>query len=135
MINILIALFLLGVFEAMILFIDFDTDAFVEYVSLFKLEKLFKVDEYKLVSKDDPLLSYPEFLSTNHANFFVRMITCPKCLSVWLALLINLPIFIFFSLYYLPIFVLVWLLYIPSSFITSYFGLLMYGVLIRMIKQ
>ena len=64
----------------------FKTDAFVEYVKLFRLSKLFKLDDFENKKHEDFELTYHSYLRQYHNNFFTRLITCPICLSVWLCL-------------------------------------------------
>lgn len=73
---------LISIFSvAAILIIWFETSAFVEYASLLKLNKLFKIDEYYKQEED-----YPLFLAINYNNFATRLFSCPYCLSVWLSI-------------------------------------------------
>lgn len=71
-----------------ILYIWFETEAFVEWAALFRL-KCLKYNEFQANKKNpSPIFSsqtYPQFLETNYGpkSFFVRMITCPTCFSVW----------------------------------------------------
>lgn len=87
----------------MLLVIWFDTEAFEEYVRLFRVPHLFCIDEYdficNIIRKDTPemkLPSYIEFLLQYHNNFFTRMISCHTCLSVWLSLFVCVPMTGFF---------------------------------------
>jgi hypothetical protein len=73
---------------SMILTIWFKSDAFVEYLQLFRLTKLGFIKDYLKIKTDDPSLQYLDFLQTYHDCFFVRLITCPICTSVWLSILI-----------------------------------------------
>lgn len=71
-----------------ILVLWFNTDAFIEYVKLFKLP-FFKVNQYMLYKEEkDCSVDYHTYLLLKHNNFFVRLITCPICLTFWLTLLI-----------------------------------------------
>ena len=76
---------------SMILFLWNHTDFFVEYCHFFGLWSLFKIcdyEKYKVESSTglggNPDISYLEYLALEHSSFFVRLITCPICLSVWL---------------------------------------------------
>lgn len=88
-------------FVALTLLVWFDTDAFIEYVKLFKLEKWFKVDQF-LEIEQSPDFGYREFLLEYHNNFFTRLIACPICTSVWLGFCVS----IFTSLTLSPVFAL-----------------------------
>jgi hypothetical protein len=66
-----------------ILYILFETEAFVEYARLFKLRFL-KYQEYDQQKKVMPAVDYSTFLLMNYNSFYVRLLTCPICLGVWL---------------------------------------------------
>lgn len=66
-----------------LLIIWFNTEAFVEYIRLFKL-KWFKIDEYLNTKETDFTLTYHSFLLQKYNNFFTKLITCPFCLNFWL---------------------------------------------------
>ncbi len=70
-------------------YIFFETPAFIEYFTLFKL-KFTKYKEYNDIKSRLDTLSYNNFLLMNYDSFFIRLITCPICLSVWLNLLMFL---------------------------------------------
>jgi len=72
---------------ACVLYIWHDTDAFVEYLKLFGAKKLFFIEEYeKERDSSEGLMDYNTFLLIYHSNFFVRLVTCAICLSVWFGL-------------------------------------------------
>ena len=71
-----------------ILIIWFNTDAFVEYATLFHLP-IIKVKEYLAAKERDCTLTYHTFLLFNYNNFFTRLITCPVCTSLWLTIIIG----------------------------------------------
>lgn len=81
--------FLLIVNLVAALYIWFDTDALPEWASLLKL-KFLKYKEYADNKKSfSPLVSsqeYVEFLAAKYGenSFFIRLISCPVCFSVWL---------------------------------------------------
>jgi hypothetical protein len=82
--SMLIALTCLIVFN---LVIWFKTDAFIEYGSLIGLSRYLKVKEYQAKKIVEPyFLTYPQFLRITHNTFFNRLISCPICLSVWMAI-------------------------------------------------
>lgn len=68
------------------LIVWFNTEAFVEYVDLFKIP-FFKVKEYVAAKQNDCSLTYHTYLLYNYNNFFVRLVTCPICTTAWLSLL------------------------------------------------
>ena len=113
----------------------FTTNAFIEYMRLLGLDSYCKIVEYKEATKDDPIQSYPEYLVINYNNFFTRMISCPKCICIQLSAVINLPIFAVLSLLSFKFFLVSWLLFPISVLVTAYFGLLMYFILGRIMRQ
>ena len=70
-----------------LLFIWFDTDAFVEYFRLLKLNKLFKIDKFDEYKMQNPKISYLSFIRQKYSNFYTRLITCPPCINFWIVLL------------------------------------------------
>jgi len=65
----------------------FKTNAFVEYLTLFKLARFFHIDDYQKLVNSGYSGSYPEFLREYwYDSFFVRLATCPVCLGFWLGL-------------------------------------------------
>lgn len=89
------------VFTAIFLLtIWFKTDAFVQYISLLKLDRFFKVRdfiEYKKINSD---IDYSTYLLLKHNNFFTKLISCPFCINFWLVLGLSL---LFNTIIYLPI--------------------------------
>jgi hypothetical protein len=86
---------------AFFLIVWFDTDAFFEYIKVFRLHKygnwgtktpdeIWGVPEYEELIKEDPDLSYIEFLNIKHNNFFTRLFSCPLCLGFWVHIFISL---------------------------------------------
>jgi hypothetical protein len=61
------------------------TNAFVEYTTLLKMERFFHVAEYNELHKHGYGGNYVDFLVEYYNdNFFVRLSSCPVCLSFWL---------------------------------------------------
>jgi hypothetical protein len=69
-----------------ILIIWFKTEAFLEYASLFKIEKLFKINQFKEYKKINISIDYITYLSLKHKNFFTKLISCPYCIGFWIVL-------------------------------------------------
>ena len=75
-----------------LLFLWNHTNFFVEYCALFHLKRLFWISSYEKykeegetgLTSNDPSMEYLNYLSLKHDSFFVRLITCPICLGVWL---------------------------------------------------
>ncbi len=98
---------------AAILVIWFRTEAYVEYSKLFKLNWLSAYKDYEAKKHDDCRLNYLGYLKQYHNSFFIRLITCPICLSCWLSVILPGTIFginIFFDLFH-PL----WAALIPIS--------------------
>lgn len=79
----------------------FNSSAFEEYSELFYANKFFKVDDFKTAQKNDFTLTYHNYLLLKHDSFFIRLITCQLCFTIWLSILtclhigfINLPLLI-----------------------------------------
>jgi hypothetical protein len=61
------------------------TNAFVEYMRLFKLEKWLHVNEYTELERNGYEGNYVDFLVEYYKDkFFVRLLSCPICVSFWL---------------------------------------------------
>lgn len=73
----------------MVMMIWFRSEAFLEYLELLGLDMAFGVKDYRSQQKDNPNLTYLDFLIINHNSFFVRLITCPLCFCIWGAILIG----------------------------------------------
>ena len=72
------------------LLIWFKSDAFVEYFDLLGLDMAFGIRSYKkLRSEVSYPMSYPDYLLLKHNSFFIRLITCPLCSSVWVSVMIS----------------------------------------------
>ncbi len=84
---------------ALALLIWFRTDAWLEYTRLFRLNFLSHYKEFDAKLKEDVSLTYLHFLRRDHNCFFVRLITCPICLAVWLGII---PL-IFTSVIFVPV--------------------------------
>ena len=83
-----------------LLFIWFKTDAFIQYAKLFKISKITKVDFWETYRLSNPKITYLDYISIKHRNFFTKLITCKPCLTFWIVLTISL---IFNSMYLFPI--------------------------------
>jgi len=68
----------------------FRTNAFVEYMVLFRLSRFFHISEYEDIRKQGYDGNYVEFLFTYfNSNFIVRLLSCPICLSFWISMLLS----------------------------------------------
>ena len=94
---------------ACILYTWHNTDAFVEYLKLLGCKKLFYIEDFEKQRDNSLSLDYNTYLIINHPNFFVKLLTCPICLSTWFniaALFIHKSFPLFFLLLWLT-----WVLY------------------------
>ena len=73
-----------------LLYIWFETEAFVTYCESFNMFKSLIRSYYNTVN-----LSFPQFLFNNYKNtnnsvfrFVIKLITCPVCLNLWLSFII-----------------------------------------------
>jgi len=95
-----------------LLFIWFDTDAFIEYFRLLKLSKLFKIDKFDEYKIQNPKITYLSFIRQKYSNFYTRLITCPPCINFWIVLLFCIIYnnIIFFPIIYIVSYVIYMLL-------------------------
>ena|ERR1700728_3424247 len=84
---IIIILLLLASMGAYIIEIWLNTNTFVEYMCLARLSKWFAINDYVTIRKDHFNGGYVEFLQEYIDCFFIRLISCPTCLSFWLAII------------------------------------------------
>ena len=70
-----------------LLFIWFDTDAFIQYSKLFKLSEKFKIDSWESYRLENNI-SYLDYLSIKHKNFLTKLISCRPCFTVWIVLFV-----------------------------------------------
>ena len=72
---------------ALFLLIWFHTEAFIEYASMASGSRFFYIDHFKECQKKDPIIDWITYLQRQHDGFFIRLITCPICLSFWLSII------------------------------------------------
>jgi len=85
-------LFFISSVVVLILLTWFQSEAFVEYAELASGGKFFHTIDYKEKQKSKATLTYQGYLLQNHSSFFIRLITCPLCLSFWLTLITTLAV-------------------------------------------
>jgi len=95
-------LFAAACWIALVDMVWFDSSAFEEYTELFGADKFFKVADFKKEQAEDFSLTYHNYLLLRHDSFFVRLITCQLCTTVWLSILTCLSI----GLVYFPFLVI-----------------------------
>ncbi len=83
-----------------LLFIWFNTDAFIQYSKFFKLDKLFKIKDWEDYRLESPRITYLEYLTLKNRGFFTKLISCKPCLTFWITFIICI---IFRSLMLFPI--------------------------------
>ena len=89
---ILISLFFYPAFSTVVAYVWINTDAFIEYVKVFRLGPFFNIEEYEEKNaKMGASLTYPDFLCFQNSNFFTRLASCPVCVTVW----IQIAMFVF----------------------------------------
>lgn len=103
-----------------ILYVWFETDAFIEWMRLFKI-KFFKYEEYfKNKVSSMPYLTYVDFIEGEYGfdYFICRLITCPICLSVWCNIFLIIGFLNKTSILWLgPNILLTWIIYFFLKFI------------------
>lgn len=72
---------------ALILLVWFRTDVWVEYCRLIGANFLSFYRDFDSKQYQDVSLTYHGYLRRYHNCFFVRLITCPVCLAIWLVLI------------------------------------------------
>ena len=64
------------------------TNAFAEYLTLFRLSRFFHIAEFNELHTNGYGGTYVDFLYEYYKDsFFVRLIACPICLSTWIGVL------------------------------------------------
>ena len=71
-----------------LLFIWFNTDAFIQYSKIMGLSKLFKIIDWEDYRITNPKIKYLEYLSIRHRNFFTKLISCKPCFNFWITLVV-----------------------------------------------
>ncbi len=110
------AIFLSSSVVALFLVIWFRTEAWVEYCRLFKLNRISHYKDYDEKKKNDVALTYHGYLRQYHNCFQIRLLTCPICVAIWLAML-NVLLFGKISVF-------------PVTFIG---GLILFGIVDRLL--
>jgi len=97
---------------AFLLTIWYRTEAFKEYLELFRLTRFFKVKEYIEYKKNISNIDYTEFLISKYNNFFTRLISCPFCLNFWINLILcSITNIIYFPITYILSLIIYFTLY------------------------
>ena len=73
----------------LVMLIWFNSDAFVEYAKLVGGARFFGVTEYEEQQEKSASLDYHGYLLDNKNSFFIRLITCPLCFSVWMSVILT----------------------------------------------
>lgn len=106
---------------AYLLVVWFNTQAISEYGRLWwRLSRWLKLDEYADYQEFSGLAkqpSYADFLVSAYPSFFTRLLSCPVCLSLWLAVPLT-------ALFQLPL---------VHCFATAFTGLMLYQVYLRLV--
>ena len=70
----------------LILFLWFNTDAFISYCIILRI-KLFKLKDFEQYKKENPIADYLNFLRIKHPGFIVNLVTCKPCFCFWIVLI------------------------------------------------
>lgn len=103
-INKMVVNFILSIFWInLFLFIWFKTDAFISYCKLFRLSRVFKIDDFENYKMLNPVADYLSFIRINYKNFFIKIITCVPCFLFWICvfILIIYKLIVLFPIVYL----------------------------------
>ena len=88
--NLIFDIAFLSAFVTVTLLVWFRSNAFVEYLEVLGLDMAFGAREYKKASSEVSYhMRYTDFLLLKYNSFFIRLITCPLCLSVWISVIIS----------------------------------------------
>lgn len=69
---------------ALLIFVWKNTNVFIDYYNWFNLKGLKWVNDYNKKNDSGFIETFFDYLSREkHEYFFVKLITCPICLSVW----------------------------------------------------
>ena len=68
---------------ASLLFFIYDTEAFVEYSKLFKLNKVLEIDKYESYLDTAGDSSYWEYIVWENPSFLRKLVSCPFCVGFW----------------------------------------------------
>lgn len=74
----------------LIMFIWFNTDAFISYSSVIPFKKFFKIKGFLEYSKINPKADYTSWLRINEPGFIYQLITCKPCFGFWITLIVCL---------------------------------------------
>lgn len=81
----------LSFFVGYALLVWFRTNAFVEYVNLFRLDRFFYVSQYNALVEDGYPSGYLDFLKEYfYDQFIVRLAVCPICFGFWVSVIVLL---------------------------------------------
>ena len=94
-------IFTISCLIALLLLIWFRTDAFLEYSKILHLNSITFHKDFEGKQYDDASLTYHLYLRKYHNCFFVRLITCPICLAVWLGIYGGIATFILYTPIYI----------------------------------
>jgi hypothetical protein len=88
--NIIFEIAFFSAVVSVILLVWFRSDALAEYLEVLGLDIAFGVREYRKASSEVSYhMRYTDFLLLKYNSFFIRLITCPLCLSVWVSVIIS----------------------------------------------
>lgn len=110
------AIFISSSIVALFLVIWFRTEAFIEYCRLFHLDLISYYKDYDEKKANDVSLTYLTYLRRCHNGFKTKLITCPVCVAVWLAML-N-------AIFFMKLFIF------PVAFVG---GLILFGIIDRLL--
>ena len=72
------------------MFVWFETDAFIWWAKLFKLNKILMIDNwdnYRITINKD--IKYLDFVFIQKKSFFSKLISCKSCLLFWVCLFFS----------------------------------------------
>lgn len=135
-ISYMLPIFIISAITAYLLLVWFKKDILVEYRFLFPafIRKAWFLDEYYEITACDLKSSYPKFmLEHSDYSFFLRLLSCEICLSIWITGFLSLVYWSITALLLHSLFPL--LLAVPYAVASAHISLFMYHALLRMMSN
>lgn len=72
-----------------IMFIWFNTDAFIWWSKVFKIDKYFLIKDWENYKIIDSKMSYLDYIFMTKKSFFTKLISCKPCVLFWIILIVS----------------------------------------------
>jgi len=99
-----------SIVSVVLIYLLLETDALYEYLKLFRITKILKIEKPYLEFKVKfEYFNFLKYLLIHKNNFITRLVNCPICLSIWINVIFYLitgfSFYVFYSIY------ITWVLY------------------------